>query len=189
MINSVSWIHAELDPIDCRWGVLPNLGVLPVLGSLGVFLPVGANKKHVSFQVPRRTEPQEPLAEWTQVAETRQYCPSHLDIDRPLRMETRFIWRIGEKLNGSILVGRTYFTGDWGVHWGYGVLTHGHMENWGNSGFGDRVGRTMFAFVPCSWQREGQLSSECVRLGRAPEELTLAKQLTVPGFCKLLAFF
>ncbi|CAJ1428128.1 unnamed protein product, partial [Effrenium voratum] len=30
---------------------------------------------------------EEPLAEWTQVAETRQYCPSHLDIDRPLRMD------------------------------------------------------------------------------------------------------
>ena len=22
---------------------------------------------------------------------------------------------------------RTYFSGDWDVHWGYGVLTHGHM--------------------------------------------------------------
>ena len=23
---------------------------------------------------------------------------------------------------------RTYFSGDWDVHWGYGVLTHGHMS-------------------------------------------------------------
>ena len=23
---------------------------------------------------------------------------------------------------------RTYFSGDWDVHWGYGVLTHSHME-------------------------------------------------------------
>ena len=22
---------------------------------------------------------------------------------------------------------RTYFSGDWDVHWGYGLLTHGHM--------------------------------------------------------------
>ena len=22
---------------------------------------------------------------------------------------------------------RTYFSGDWDVHWGYGVLTHGHV--------------------------------------------------------------
>ena len=22
---------------------------------------------------------------------------------------------------------RTYFSGDWNVHWGYGILTHGHM--------------------------------------------------------------
>ena len=22
---------------------------------------------------------------------------------------------------------RTYFSGDWDVHWGYGILTHGHM--------------------------------------------------------------
>ena len=30
-------------------------------------------------------------------------------------------FRIGAPL---ILV---YFSGDWDVHWGYGVLTHGHM--------------------------------------------------------------
>ena len=23
---------------------------------------------------------------------------------------------------------RTYFSGDWDVHWGYGILTHGHMS-------------------------------------------------------------
>ena len=22
---------------------------------------------------------------------------------------------------------RTYFSGDWDVHWGYGILTHGQM--------------------------------------------------------------
>ena len=24
---------------------------------------------------------------------------------------------------------RTYFSGDWDVHWGYGILTHGHIVN------------------------------------------------------------
>ena len=23
---------------------------------------------------------------------------------------------------------RTYFSGDWDVHWGYGILTHGHLK-------------------------------------------------------------
>ena len=23
---------------------------------------------------------------------------------------------------------RTYFSGDWDVHWGYGILTHGHLS-------------------------------------------------------------
>ena len=26
---------------------------------------------------------------------------------------------------------RTYFSGDWDVHWGYGILTHGHVWLWG----------------------------------------------------------
>ena len=24
-----------------------------------------------------------------------------------------------------------YFSGDWDVHWGYGILTHGHMNDFG----------------------------------------------------------
>ena len=24
---------------------------------------------------------------------------------------------------------RTYFSGDWDVHWGYGILTHGHFQD------------------------------------------------------------
>ena len=24
-----------------------------------------------------------------------------------------------------------YFSGDWDVHWGYGLLTHGHFSEWG----------------------------------------------------------
>ena len=24
---------------------------------------------------------------------------------------------------------RTYFSGDWDVHWGYGLLTHSHLSN------------------------------------------------------------
>lgn len=30
---------------------------------------------------------EEPLAEWIEMAATRQYCPSHQDIDRPLRLD------------------------------------------------------------------------------------------------------
>jgi len=30
---------------------------------------------------------EEPIAEWVEVAATRQYCPSHQDIDRPLRLD------------------------------------------------------------------------------------------------------
>ena len=32
-------------------------------------------------------------------------------------------WLVGEFTTHF----RTYFSGDWDVHWGYGVLTHGHM--------------------------------------------------------------
>ena len=31
-------------------------------------------------------------------------------------------WLVGEFTTHF----RTYFSGDWDVHWGYGVLTHGH---------------------------------------------------------------
>ena len=34
------------------------------------------------------------------------------------------------KTNGDPISGigcRTYFSADWDVHWGYGILTHGHM--------------------------------------------------------------
>ena len=40
---------------------------------------------------------------------------------------------VGQYQWDPILVGRrttpfrTYFSGDWDVHWGYGILTHGHM--------------------------------------------------------------
>ena len=32
-------------------------------------------------------------------------------------------WLVGEFTTHF----RTYFSGDWDVHWGYGFLTHGHM--------------------------------------------------------------
>ena len=33
---------------------------------------------------------------------------------------------------------RTYFSGDWDVRWGYGILTHGHISQ--RPGFGSEVG-------------------------------------------------
>ena len=44
---------------------------------------------------------------------------------------------VGQNRFGTILVGRcttqfrTYFSGDWDVHWKHGVLTHGHVKNKG----------------------------------------------------------
>ena len=32
-------------------------------------------------------------------------------------------WLVGELATHF----RTYFSGNWDVHWGYGILTHGHM--------------------------------------------------------------
>lgn len=37
---------------------------------------------------------QEMLGEWTQVASTRQYCPSQNDINRPLRMAPWHSWLV-----------------------------------------------------------------------------------------------
>ena len=31
---------------------------------------------------------------------------------------------------------RTYFGGDWDVHWGYGIFTHGHMPTFWNFALG-----------------------------------------------------
>ena len=56
----------------------------------------------------RRTVSKELLGEWTQVASTRQYCPSQNDINRPLRMAAWMSrsgrdWRdTGRKLGGFL---------------------------------------------------------------------------------------
>jgi len=36
---------------------------------------------------PERAAMEEPIAEWVEVAKERSYCPSHQDIDRPLRLD------------------------------------------------------------------------------------------------------
>eukprot|EP00931_Biecheleriopsis_adriatica_P061422 TRINITY_DN3692_c0_g3_i1.p1 TRINITY_DN3692_c0_g3~~TRINITY_DN3692_c0_g3_i1.p1 ORF type:complete len:618 (+),score=115.26 TRINITY_DN3692_c0_g3_i1:94-1947(+) len=43
--------------------------------------------EHLWGQKPDDNALEEPIAEWTEVASTRQYCPSQQDIDRPLRMD------------------------------------------------------------------------------------------------------
>ena len=49
--------------------------------------------------------------------------------------ESFFPW---VKTNGTILVGRCttlfriYFSGDWDVHWGHGILTHTHIASSGS---------------------------------------------------------
>eukprot|EP00440_Ansanella_granifera_P039506 gb/GFBE01042855.1/.p1 GENE.gb/GFBE01042855.1/~~gb/GFBE01042855.1/.p1 ORF type:complete len:616 (+),score=121.41 gb/GFBE01042855.1/:1-1848(+) len=43
--------------------------------------------QHLWGQKPDDDSLEEPIAEWREVASTRQYCPSQQDIDRPLRMD------------------------------------------------------------------------------------------------------
>ena len=47
---------------------------------------------------------------------------------------------------------RTYFCGDWDVHWGCGVLTHGHMGDQGPENHGMTTKRTFAKWEKlCSW--------------------------------------
>ena len=50
---------------------------------------------------------------------------------------------------------RTYFSGDWDVHWGYGILTHGHI--------GCYLGLDSLSilFSHRSFQKTGSVSPEC----------------------------
>lgn len=51
---------------------------------------------------------EEPIAEWTEVANARSYCPSHQDIDRPLRLDIIPMMKDGRDSmsgRGSIITG------------------------------------------------------------------------------------
>ena len=44
---------------------------------------------------------------------------------------------------------RTYFSGEWDVHWGYGILTHGRLYTWHFSCSGSDLGFSQFLWFSC----------------------------------------
>ena len=64
-------------------------------------------------------------------------CPTHFD----MAMVQNQWYHFGIDAPPNLV----YFSGDWDVHWGYGVLTHGHIL----SAF---LGLFPLELFPCTWQ-------------------------------------